>query len=352
MPDGTPALRATGLSRHYAGVTAVDDFSLEVEAGEFCAILGPSGSGKTTALRLIAGFERPDGGTLELFGEPAAGGSTFVPPDRRDVGMVFQDYALFPHMNVAENVAYGLRGGLRSGPERRDRVSEVLELTGLTDFAERSVHELSGGEQQRAALARALAPGPRMLLLDEPFSNLDASLRERLRLEVREIVRRAGATAILVTHEQEEALSLADRVAFMWEGRVEQSGTPEAIYREPRTLHIATSIGDAIVLPGHAHGGRVRSPFGEHRAPADAAECAVVIRPEDVVIGRAGEPGVPGEVLSRTFYGHDQMLRVRTHEGTELQVRVGSDEAYERLGSVALSLRREPRIYARELNGA
>ena len=352
MPDGTPALRAAGLSRHYGGVTAVDDFSLEVEAGEFCAILGPSGSGKTTALRLIAGFERPDGGTLELFGEPTAGGSTFVPPDRRNVGMVFQDYALFPHMNVAENVAYGLRGGLRSGPERRERVSEVLDLTGLTDFAERSVHELSGGEQQRAALARALAPGPRMLLLDEPFSNLDASLRERLRLEVREIVRRAGATAILVTHEQEEALSLADRVAFMWEGRVEQSGTPEAIYREPHTLHIATSIGDAIVLPGHAHAGRVRSPFGEHPAPADAAECAVVIRPEDVVIGRAGEPGVPGEVLSRTFYGHDQMLRIRTHEGTELQVRVGSDEAYERLSSVALSLRREPRVFARELNGA
>ena len=350
MPDRTPALRATGLSRHYHGVTAVDDFTLEVEPGEFCAILGPSGSGKTTALRLIAGFERPDGGTLELFGEPAAGGSTFVPPDRRDIGMVFQDYALFPHMNVAENVAYGLRGGGRSGRERRERVSEVLDLTGLTALAERSVHELSGGEQQRAALARALAPGPRMLLLDEPFSNLDASLRGRLRLEVREIVRRAGATAILVTHEQEEALSLADRVAFMWQGRVEQSGTPEAIYREPRTLHIATSIGDAIVLAARARDGRVRSPFGEHPAPADAAECDVVIRPEDVMIGPAGGPGVPGEVLGRTFYGHDQMLRVRTHEGDELQVRVGSDEAYERLGSVALSLRREPRVFAREID--
>ena len=346
MPEGSPALRAEGLSRHYGGVTAVDDFSLEVAPGEFCAILGPSGSGKTTALRLIAGFERPDGGTLELFGEPVAGGSTFVAPDRRDVGMVFQDYALFPHMNVAENVAYGLRGGVRSSRERRDRVREVLDLTGLTGLAERSVHELSGGEQQRAALARALAPGPRMLLLDEPFSNLDASLRERLRLEVREIVRRAGATAILVTHEQEEALSLADRVAFMWEGRVEQSGTPEAIYREPETLHIATSIGDAIVLSCRARDGRVRSPFGEHAAPTDAAECVVVIRPEDVLIGPAGDPGVPGEVLGRTFYGHDQMLRVRTHDGADLRVRVGSDEAYERLASVALSLRREPRVFA------
>ena len=348
MPDGPPALRAAGLSRHYGRVTAVEDFSLEVEAGEFCAILGPSGSGKTTALRLIAGFERPDGGTLELFGEPTAGGSTFVPPDRRDVGMVFQDYALFPHMNVAENVAYGLRGGTRSGRDRRHRVREVLDLTGLTDLAERSVHELSGGEQQRAALARALAPGPRMLLLDEPFSNLDASLRQRLRVEVREIIRRAGATAILVTHEQEEALSLADRVAFMWQGRVEQSGTPERIYREPETLHIATSIGDAIVLPCRARNGRVRSPFGEHAAPPDAAECVVVIRPEDVRIGGAGDPGVPGEVLGRTFYGHDQMLRVRTQAGDDLSVRVGSDERYERLGAVTLSLRREPRVFAHE----
>ena len=348
MPDATPAVRADGLSRHYERVTALEDFSLEVEAGEFCAILGPSGSGKTTALRLIAGFERPDGGTLELFGEPTAGGPRFVPPDRRDVGMVFQDYALFPHMNVAENVAYGLRGGTRGGRDRRGRVREVLDLTGLTDFAERSVHELSGGEQQRAALARALAPGPRMLLLDEPFSNLDASLRQRLRVEVREIIRRAGATAILVTHEQEEALSLADRVAFMWQGRVEQSATPEHIYREPETLHIATSIGDAIVLSCRARDGRVRSPFGEHSAPSDAAECVVVIRPEDVRIGGAGDPGVPGEVLGRTFYGHDQMLRVRTAQGDDLSVRVGSDERYEHLGAVTLSLRREPRVFARE----
>lgn len=348
MPDAPPALRARGLSRRYGGITAVADFSLEVRPGEFCAILGPSGSGKTTALRLIAGFERPDGGTLDLFGERAAGPSRFVPPDRRDVGMVFQDYALFPHMNVAENVAYGLRGGTRSGRERRERVSEVLDLTGLGALAERSVHELSGGEQQRAALARALAPGPRMLLLDEPFSNLDASLRERLRAEVREIVRRAGATAILVTHEQEEALSLADRVAFMWRGRVEQSGTPQAIYREPRTLHIATSVGDAMVLPALARDGRVRSPFGEHAAPAGASECAVVIRPEDVRVGDHDDPGVPGEVVARTFYGHDQVLLVRTAAGADVRVRVGSDEAYERLGSVRLSLRREPRVFARD----
>ena len=340
MPE--PALRASGLSRHYHGVAAVADFSLEVAVGELCAVLGPSGSGKTTALRLIAGFERPDGGSLELFGEPVAGGGTFVPPERRDVGMVFQDYALFPHMNVAENVAYGLRGGLRSGRERQRRVREVLALTGLAGLGGRSVHELSGGEQQRAALARALAPGPRLLLLDEPFSNLDAGLRQRLRLEVREIVRRAGATAILVTHEQEEALSLADRIAFMWEGRVEQSGTPERIYREPETLRVAESIGDAMVLRAAATAGRVHTAFGEHLAPVEAGACAVVIRPEDVLLG---ESGVRAEVLGREFYGHDQVLRVRTADGAELRVRVGPGEEYARLGAVALRLRREPRVF-------
>ena len=340
MPE--PALRASGLSRHYHGLAAVADFSLEVAVGELCAVLGPSGSGKTTALRLIAGFERPDGGSLELFGEPVAGGGTFVPPERRDVGMVFQDYALFPHMNVAENVAYGLRGGVRSGRERQERVREVLALTGLTGLGGRNVHELSGGEQQRAALARALAPGPRLLLLDEPFSNLDAGLRQRLRLEVREIVRRAGATAILVTHEQEEALSLADRIAFMWEGRIEQSGTPERIYREPETLRVAESIGDAMVLRAEATAGRVRTAFGEHPAPVEAGACAIVIRPEDLLLG---ESGVRAEVLGREFYGHDQVLLVRTTDGGELRVRVGPGEEYARLGAVALRLRREPRVF-------
>ena len=347
MPDGggpPPALRAEGLTRRFGGAAVVDGLDLEVAEGEFCAILGASGSGKTTALRLIAGFERPDGGALALFGRPAAGEGVFVPPDRREVGMVFQDYALFPHMNVAANVAYGLRGG--DGATRRERVREALELTGLGGLGERAVHELSGGEQQRAALARALAPRPRLLLLDEPFSNLDAGLRSRLRSEVREIVRRAGATAILVTHEQEEALSLADRVAFMWRGRIEQHGPPEEIYRRPRTLRVAASVGDATVLPSHARGGLARSPFGEHPAPAVDGECAVVIRPEDVRIAAAGEPGVPAEVLDRTFYGHDQVLTVRTESGAELRVRTGPDAPWRPPCRVALRLAREPQVFA------
>ena len=347
MPNGggpPPALRAEGLTRRYRGAAAVDGLDLEVAEGEFCAVLGASGSGKTTALRLIAGFERPDGGSLALFGRPAAGEGVFVPPDRREVGMVFQDYALFPHMNVAENVAYGLRG--EDAAARRERVREALELTGLGGLGGRAVHGLSGGEQQRAALARALAPGPRLLLLDEPFSNLDAGLRSRLRAEVRGIVRRAGATAILVTHEQEEALSLADSVAFMWRGRIEQHGPPEEIYRRPRTLRVAASVGDATVLPSQARGGLARSPFGEHPAPGGDGECAVVIRPEDVRIAAAGEPGVPAEVLDRTFYGHDQVLAVRTADGAELRVRTGPDAPWRPPCRVALRLAREPQVFA------
>ena len=348
MPDGggPPALRAEALTRRYGGVAALDGLDLEVAEGEFCAILGASGSGKTTALRLIAGFERPDGGTLELFGRHAAGGGAFAPPEARGVGMVFQDYALFPHMSVAANVAYGLRGVAGGERARRERVREALELTGLDGLDGRGVHELSGGEQQRAALARALAPGPRLLLLDEPFSNLDAGLRSRLRAEVRAIVRRAGATAILVTHEQEEALSLADRVAFMWRGRIEQHGPPEEIYRSPRTLRVAASVGDATVLPSRARGGLARSPFGDHPAPCGDGECAVVIRPEDVRIAASGEAGVPAEVLDRTFYGHDQVLTVRTDGGTELRVRTGPDAPWRPPGRVALRLAREPRVFA------
>ena len=334
-----PALRARGLACRFDGVRALNGLDLEVAAGELCVVLGASGSGKTTALRLIAGFERPDEGVIELFGERVAGDGTFVPPERRGVGMVFQDYALFPHFSVAENVAYGLPRG-----ESRDaRVREVLELTGLEGLGTRAVHDLSGGEQQRTALARALAPRPRLLLLDEPFSNLDPSLRARVRGELREILRRAGTTTILVTHDQEEALSIADRVAFLWEGRVEQYDTPQQIYLAPGTLHVAESIGDAIVLRLPAANGSVRTPFGDLPAPPEASRCAVVIRPEDVLLR---EQGTPAEVCGHEFYGHDQMLHVRLAGGEELRVRVGPGEEFGRLDRVALQLRRPPAVFA------
>ncbi|MDP2326536.1 MAG: ABC transporter ATP-binding protein [Dehalococcoidia bacterium] len=338
MPDPLRiAVRAQGLSCRLGDTIAVHDLSLEVYAGELFAILGPSGCGKTTSLRLLAGFERPDAGSLWLFDDLVAGQDTFVPAERRRVGMVFQDYALFPHMSVAENVAYGLP----KAPDRAARVAEVLDLTGLGALGERAVHELSGGEQQRVALARALAPRPRLLLLDEPFSNLDPSLRARVRAEVREIVKLAGTTAVLVTHDQEEALSIADRIAFMWRGRVEQVGTPDEIYSRPTTVHAADFIGDANIYRLRAQGGRVQTPFGELPAPEGADRVAVVVRPEELQI-MAG--GIGGEVIAREYYGHDQVLHVRLHGGAEVRVRVGPHERLGGAGPIALGLRTQPLV--------
>ena len=333
------AVSARGLRCDFDGVEAVRDLTLEVPEGALFALLGPSGCGKTTALRLIAGFERPAAGTLELFGRTVAGAGRFTDPEHRGVGMVFQDYALFPHMDVAHNVAYGLA----RSPDRQDRVAEALELTGLSAMGERSVHELSGGEQQRVALARALAPRPRLLLLDEPFSNLDPSLRARVRAEVRAIVKRAGTTAILVTHDQEEALSVADRVGLMWNGLIEQAGTPDEVYQHPATLHAAEFIGDANVLRRPVENGHVRSPFGEHPAPAGARAAAVVLRPEDLQILPGG---IPGTVVHREYYGHDQVLGIRLADGIELRARVGPHERLTEVGPIAIGLRRDPHVFA------
>ncbi|MEX2373679.1 MAG: ABC transporter ATP-binding protein, partial [Dehalococcoidia bacterium] len=248
------------------------------------------------------------------------------------------DYALFPHMSVAENVAYGLP----KSAGRPQRVREVLELTRLAGLGDRDVHALSGGEQQRVALARALAPGPRILLLDEPFSNLDQSLRARVRGELREIVKRAGATAILVTHDQEEALSIADRVAFMWRGRVEQVATPDEIYTTPATVHAADFIGDANILRMRAEDGVVRLPFGDLEAPPGVTDVAVVIRPEDVQILPGG---VYGQVVAREYYGHDQVLHVRLEEaGIDLRVRVAPHERLGGAGPISLGLRATPLV--------
>ena len=334
-----PAVAAQGLRLSFGRVVAIADLTLDVYERELFVLLGPSGCGKTTALRLIAGFERPQGGTLQLFGRAVAARDAFVPPERRGVGMVFQDYALFPHMTVAENVAYGLP----RGEDRAGRVREALSLTGLDGLGERSVHELSGGEQQRVALARALAPRPPLLLLDEPFSNLDPALRTRMRNELRQIVKRAGATAILVTHDQEEALSLADRMGFMWRGRIEQVGRPDDLYGNPATLNAARFIGDANVLSFDAERGRVGTPFGDFDAPDGAARCAVVIRPEDLQV-LAG--GTPGEVVGREYYGHDQVLHVQLSEGLQLRVRLAPHERLGGAGPITLGLRRAPLVFA------
>ncbi len=228
-----------------AGPPAVDGLSLRVSEGEILALLGPSGCGKTTTLRLIAGLESPDAGTITLRGQIVAGPGRAVPPEERGVGIVFQDYALFPHLTVADNVAFGLPRAAR-----RSRVEAVLELVGLGGFGPRYPHELSGGQQQRVALARALAPAPALLLLDEPFSNLDADLRAQMRDEVERILRTSGTTAVFVTHDQEEAFTLADRVGVLLAGRIEQLAPPQELYHRPATRFVAAFVGAADFLPG------------------------------------------------------------------------------------------------------
>nr|WP_233255172.1 ABC transporter ATP-binding protein [Halopenitus persicus] len=245
--DAPIALELADVTRRYGDTTAVDGVSLRVRQGEFFTLVGPSGCGKTTTLRLIGGFEAPSAGTLRFGGRDVAG----VPPEDRDVGVVFQNYALFPHMTVGENVAYGLRFADPPGDvSTEERVTALLELVDLPGMADRDPDELSGGQRQRVAIARALAPGPAVLLLDEPMSALDAKLRERLRMQVRSIQRELDITTVYVTHDQEEALAVSDRVAVMNAGRIEQVDTPRRVYRKPATRFVAEFVGDNNVLAG------------------------------------------------------------------------------------------------------
>jgi iron(III) transport system ATP-binding protein len=314
------------LTKAFGAVRAVDRVGLEVREGEVLALLGPSGCGKTTTLRLVAGFERPDAGLVRLAGDEVAGPERFVPPERRRVGVVFQDYALFPHLTVAQNVGYGVRERSR----RRARVAEMLDLVGLADAAGRMPHELSGGQQQRVALARALAPEPALVLLDEPFSNLDAALRARVRGEVRKILQVASATAVFVTHDQEEALSLADRIAVMRGGRVLQVDVPAELYAHPSDRFVATFVGDADLLPGHADGDTVTTEVGRLRlADPDGltGDVEVALRPERVRLRLDG--GGQGLVGGITYFGHDQLVEVALEHGARVRSRMGPARAFE-----------------------
>ncbi len=243
------AVKTTKLSKSFdPDQSVVHNLDLEVYTGEILALLGPSGCGKTTTLRLIAGFEQPDNGSISINERLIAGDGVFLPPEKRGVGMVFQDYALFPHLTIRENVGFGLHTLPKA--EVGDTVMDMLHLVGLAPFAERFPHELSGGQRQRIALARALAPQPFLLLLDEPFSNLDADLRTQMRVEVREILKKIEATAIFVTHDQEEAMYLGDRIAVLNHGRLEQIGHPEEIFHQPATRFVAEFMGNTDFLPG------------------------------------------------------------------------------------------------------
>ncbi|HYR97705.1 MAG TPA: ABC transporter ATP-binding protein [Gemmatimonadales bacterium] len=287
-----------GVRKQWSHAVAVGPLSLEIPRGEILVLLGPSGSGKTTVLRLLGGFETPDAGRIDVAGEDV----TAVPPARRRCGMVFQHYALFPHLDVGKNVAFGLPGRGASDP----KVAEVLALVGLEGFERRRVQDLSGGQQQRVALARALAPEPRVLLLDEPLSNLDPSLRERTRRELRALIKRVGITTMFVTHEQEEAFDLGDRVAVLHAGRLEQLATADELYEHPASLFVATFVGRANVLRG-----KTAQVFGA--TPGQV----LVVRPERLALADAGVPGV---VRERRYTGAAAFYLIEMEPGDRLEV--------------------------------
>lgn len=329
------ALEAVAVNKHFEGYHAIKDLTLDVEKGEFLTLLGPSGCGKTTTLRLIAGFEKPDAGSICINGTPVATDGRFVPAEKRNIGMVFQDYALFPHLNVFDNVGFGMKGRKK---DKRKRVDEMLLLVGLDGYGKRMPYELSGGQQQRVALARALAPNPDLLLLDEPFSNLDAALRVQVRAEVRQILRAANTTTVFVTHDQEEALSLSDKVAVIFHGDLQQVGAPSDLYTRPTTRDVASFIGEANFLPAQAYGTRAHSALGELRLlKAQEGEIDVLIRPDMLHLLPTDE-GTPATVIWREYYGHNQRLGLRLQDGTELIARADTQIVYQRGQNVRVSV--------------
>ena len=298
-----PALRVRGLTKRFGAAAALDDIDLEVEAGGFTCLIGPSGCGKTTLLRLVAGLETQSAGAIEIEGRDVSD----RPPAERGVGMVFQSYALFPNLSVAQNVTYGLRRA--SAGQRRDRAEALLATVGMAGFGARLPRQLSGGQQQRVAIARALATEPRILLLDEPLSALDPLIRERLRGELKALQQRLGVTTVMVTHDQAEALAIADRIAVMRAGRIVQAGTPEEIYHRPATAFVAGFVGAANLIAAEVAGpGTVRlwgkAPVSaEVNGHAEGARVTAIIRPEAVRLAKDGEPCLPAAVVGRTFTG-------------------------------------------------
>jgi putative spermidine/putrescine transport system ATP-binding protein len=317
-------LRLESLEKRFGDLTVTRGVSLTAGKGEIVALLGPSGSGKTTVLRLVAGFETPDAGRILVEGEDV----TTLAPERRRFGMVFQHYALFPHMTAGENVSFGLEA---QGAARRDakaRVAEMLALAGLSGLEGRRVTAMSGGQQQRVALARALAPNPRVLLLDEPLSNLDPSLREKTRRELKRAIRRVGITTLFVTHEQEEAFELGDRVAVLNDGRLEQVGVPEELFEQPATRFVATFVGRSSVLPAVWEKGRgariARGPVWAAIAGpeiADGADADLVVRPEALSFtARPVVEALEGTVAERRYAGRVAYFLVATEAAGEIEV--------------------------------
>jgi len=350
----SPEIQLLDLEKRFREVHAVDGVSLEIGAGEFFSLLGPSGCGKTTTLRMIGGFELPTAGTILLRGRDV----TNEPPDKRPVNMVFQNYALFPHLDVGDNVAFGLKRRKVARDETTRRVGEALELVHLTGYAKRKPNQLSGGQQQRVALARALVNRPNVLLLDEPLGALDLKLRRQLQVELKRIQTEVGITFVYVTHDQEEALTMSDRIAVMHAGKVEQLGTPEELYEQPATRFVADFIGSTNLLRGQVEGGgRVRLTSGDiarvaHDGLAAGTEIEISIRPEAISLVPAAAEGAIGATVQQAAYlGSTISYRVRTTGGLDLTVMtpktgvrlpVGSDVAVSWPPSEALILGRGP----------
>ncbi len=310
----TEKLRLTNVKKSFGQTSVLTDISFSVADGSLLTILGASGGGKTTLLRLIAGFDSVDSGVIVMNGREVSSESMSIPPEKRNVGFVPQESALFPHLSVIKNISYGL-SHLKSKAQK-DRVSEMLNLIGMSEFGEAMPHKLSGGQRQRVAIARALAPNPDVLLLDEPFAALDAQLRSRLRDDVREILNAAHATAILVTHDQEEALSIADQVAVLRDGRVAQIGSPRAIYSQPIDVELAKFLGDAVVVPGVIRNGKVSTELGDLIpivSQPDGVTGQVAIRPENLYL--QPDPKGTATVTARQFFGHDALVEVKTAAG-------------------------------------
>lgn len=334
MPDQpAPRLEVQSLSRAFAGRTVVDDVSLSVAAGQVTCLLGPSGCGKSTTLRMIAGVERPDSGLVRIDGQAMFGPGVNRPPEARGVGLMFQDFALFPHLTVAANVAFGLTGD-RGAKDRR--VAELLEKVNLTGFGPKHPHQLSGGEQQRVALARALAPRPRVMLMDEPFSGLDNRLRDGIRDTTLDILKEEGAAVLLVTHEPDEAMRMADEIALMRRGRIVQKGAPYNVYNAPVDRAAAAFFSDINVIRGTSRGALTETPFGAFLTPghADGAEVEIVIRPQHLKIDfdRGGRGPLPtpqdgtaarGVVQRARFLGRESLVEFRMDfDGSKLTAAV------------------------------
>lgn len=307
------SLELARVSRHFGGRAVLSEISFTIAAGRITCLLGESGCGKSTLLRIISGVDRPDGGRVVMGGTEIVGPGRFVEPEDRSVGFMFQDYALFPHLSVAENLAFGLRHLPR--PARRDRVAEVVERIGLHHLVDRYPHSLSGGEQQRVALARALAPQPAILLMDEPFSNLDQGLRERVRRDTLETLRRIGTTAIIVTHDPQEALAIGDTIVLMRAGHIEQVGTPFEIYDHPASPYAAEFMGPCNRLTGIWSKGRIETPIGTFPANLDLPDGALAlacIRPQGLSIGPDGH-GISARVVAKTFMGESEQIDIMVH---------------------------------------